>query len=311
MSTGVLKLNLTGHNESVRSLDVSKRSPYLFSGSDDHSIKCWDLERNEAIRSFFGHRGGVHSIVTHPSLDIIVSGGRDRVVRVWDIRTRAAVQNLFTHTDSIMSLVCQQTDPQIISGGSDGFICLWDLAAGKLDRRLTRHKKPVRGLTMNTTGRMLISCGADDIRVWDIPSGDFLCTANTTLDAKATEHRSKRRKAEGNGGQKSGKAAVVEEEEFAYRWSACTMSPREVLAVGGADGELAFYDWNTPQPIPVSADEGRSYHFRPYQFTKTKPIPGTLLGEGGINAMVYDFSGTRLITAESDKSIKMWKLQEA
>ncbi|CCW63864.1 unnamed protein product [Phytomonas sp. EM1] len=150
---------------------------------------------------------------------------------------------------------------------------------------------------------MLVSCGADDIRVWEMPSGEYLGTASTLLDDKdepESEHptlRAKRKKTE----------------ELAYRWSACAMSPREVLAVGSADGELAFYDWKVPQAAPIATATGparRVYHFRPYQFTKTKSIPGTLPGEGGINAMAFDFSGTRLITAESDKSVKVWKLKD-
>lgn len=38
--------------------------------------------------------------------------------------------------------------------------------------------------------------------------------------------------------------------------------------------------------------------------------PGSIDSERGIFAMTYDHSGTRLITAEADKSIKMWKEDE-
>lgn len=36
-------------------------------------------------------------------------------------------------------------------------------------------------------------------------------------------------------------------------------------------------------------------------------VSGSLDSEAGIYALTYDRSGTRLITCEADKTIKMWK----
>ena len=38
------------------------------------------------------------------------------------------------------------------------------------------------------------------------------------------------------------------------------------------------------------------------------PQPGSLESEAGIYALAFDRSGTRLVTCEADKSIKMWKV---
>lgn len=283
ITTGALKLNLTGHKEAVRSISMGITSPYMFTGSDDHSIKCWDLERNEVIREFFGHRSAVHTVAVHPVLDVVVSGGRDTTVRVWDIRTRKAVHTLTGHQDSVMSLATRTMDPQIISGGSDGFIYMWDLGAGKAMHRMTRHKKPVRGLALSPSGSQLVSCGADEIRVWELPSGSFECNASTVVRQRGKAEKES-----------------MEGEELSYLWSACAMSARGTLAVGSQDGHVMFYDWNHEQ-------EMSRLEPRPFFQTKTKSLEGTLQGEGGINCMVYDASGTRLVTAESDKTVKIWQ----
>ena len=47
LSSGRLKLTLTGHISSVRGLAVSPRQPYLFSCGEDKLVKCWDLEQNK------------------------------------------------------------------------------------------------------------------------------------------------------------------------------------------------------------------------------------------------------------------------
>lgn len=44
-----------------------------------------------------------------------------------------------------------------------------------------------------------------------------------------------------------------------------------------------------------------------FQQGQTVPQPGSLDSEAGIYALAFDRSGSRLVTCEADKSIKMWK----
>lgn len=44
-----------------------------------------------------------------------------------------------------------------------------------------------------------------------------------------------------------------------------------------------------------------------FQKEHPPPQPGSIDSERGIFALCFDKSGSRLITAEADKSIKMWK----
>jgi pleiotropic regulator 1 len=44
-----------------------------------------------------------------------------------------------------------------------------------------------------------------------------------------------------------------------------------------------------------------------FQQGQTVPQPGSLDSEAGIYALAFDQSGSRLVTCEADKSIKMWK----
>lgn len=65
-----------------------------------------------------------------------------------------------------------------------------------------------------------------------------------------------------------------------------------VLVSGGDDGTMRFWDWSS------------GYN---YQDFVSQPQPGSISAEGGIFAMEFDRSGSRLITGECDKTIKMWK----
>ncbi|KAF9613122.1 hypothetical protein IFM89_005601 [Coptis chinensis] len=65
-----------------------------------------------------------------------------------------------------------------------------------------------------------------------------------------------------------------------------------VLSTAGDNGSLWFWDWKSGDP---------------FQQAQTIPQPGSLDSEAGIYAMSYDVTGSRLVTCEADKTIKMWK----
>jgi pleiotropic regulator 1 len=44
-----------------------------------------------------------------------------------------------------------------------------------------------------------------------------------------------------------------------------------------------------------------------FPLSPTFPLTGSLDSEAGIYALTYDVTGTRLISCEADKTIKMWK----
>ena len=68
-----------------------------------------------------------------------------------------------------------------------------------------------------------------------------------------------------------------------------------VMVSGGDNGSLAFWDWKSC-----------------YKFQETMTIvqPGSLHSEAGIFAAAFDMTGSRLITCEADKTIKIWKEDE-
>lgn len=69
-------------------------------------------------------------------------------------------------------------------------------------------------------------------------------------------------------------------------------SPPTTHAHTGDNGSLLFWDWKT------------GYNFQKHQTTVQ---PGSLDSEAGIFKCVFDVSGCRMLTAEADKTIKIYK----
>jgi pleiotropic regulator 1 len=68
-----------------------------------------------------------------------------------------------------------------------------------------------------------------------------------------------------------------------------------VLVSGADNGSLYFWDYKS------------GYNF---QQVNSAVQSGSLSSEAGIFAIKFDHSSTRMITAECDKTIKMWKEDE-
>jgi len=68
-----------------------------------------------------------------------------------------------------------------------------------------------------------------------------------------------------------------------------------VLVSGGDNGSLWFWDWRSGNV---------------FQQQDSIVQPGSLDSEAGIYAASFDMSGSRLVTCEADKTIKMWREDE-
>lgn len=262
VAKGTLKLTLTGHIEQIRGLAVSQKHTYMFSAGDDKQVKCWDLEQNKVIRSYHGHLSGVYCLGLHPTIDILLTGGRDSVCRVWDIRTKMQIFALSGHENTVCSVFTRPTDPQVVTGSHDSTIKFWDLRYGKTMLTLTHHKKSVRAMASHPTENCFASASAENIKKFNLPKGEFL---HNMLSQQKT---------------------II---------NAMAVNEDGVLATGGDNGSLWFWDWNS----------GHNF-----QQDQTIVQPGSLESEAGIYALSYDVTGSRLVTCEADKTIKMWKEDE-
>ncbi|PRP81779.1 hypothetical protein PROFUN_10649 [Planoprotostelium fungivorum] len=67
------------HNWEVWQLLISDN--YLFSGSFDHTIKVWDLDTFQCVKTLNGHKGYVHALSL--SKKTLFSGSGDKTTKIW------------------------------------------------------------------------------------------------------------------------------------------------------------------------------------------------------------------------------------
>ncbi|HYU33121.1 MAG TPA: TIR domain-containing protein [Thermoanaerobaculia bacterium] len=75
----VVERKLIGHTNWVRSVAVSPDGTWAASGSDDKTVKIWDLETGKCRTTLKGHTQGVNSVCDHTGWEADSVGGGRRV----------------------------------------------------------------------------------------------------------------------------------------------------------------------------------------------------------------------------------------
>jgi WD40 repeat protein len=67
------------------------------SGSDDHTVKLWDVlgKKPRLITTFTGHSSSVYSVSISPDNRIIYSAGRDGTIKAWEISSRQCLYTIY------------------------------------------------------------------------------------------------------------------------------------------------------------------------------------------------------------------------
>jgi coatomer subunit beta' len=96
-----------GHNRGINCLEWcqtpdnnnnGKQSYYLISGSDDRTVKVWDLATKAVIHSLEGHSHNVTAVLCHPTLPLLITAAEDGECRVWNATTYEEVSS-FDHAN--------------------------------------------------------------------------------------------------------------------------------------------------------------------------------------------------------------------
>ncbi len=179
---------LLGHNNKVTSLAFDSSGHILASGSDDQTIRLWEVgepSTNDTVavtknvrfwRSIQGYSNRIWSVSFNPDGSRLASGHANGAVHVWDVEP--GLQNVgprfsLRDNDSEVLSVCYSPDGALLAGGSwDQTVCLWDAKTGRLNKRLHGHSGDVWDIGFSPDGKTLASVGSDHlVYLWDVDSG--------------------------------------------------------------------------------------------------------------------------------------------
>ncbi len=157
---------------SINSVVFSPTGDQLACGSEDNTVRLWDMKTGDLLHALTGHTKEVRSVAYSPRGNQIASGSRDNTVCLWDAKTGVLLHTLTGHTKEVQSVVFSPTGDQLASGSEDRTVRLWDVEIGVLLYTLTGYGIWSTSVVYSPKGDQ-IAFGSEDntVRQWDFKTG--------------------------------------------------------------------------------------------------------------------------------------------
>ncbi|MCJ1464442.1 hypothetical protein MMC07_003055 [Pseudocyphellaria aurata] len=164
--------NLKGHSSGISAVSFSPNGHLVASGSDDSTVRLWDVITGFCRSTLQGHFSGVSAVAFSPNGRLLASGSFDSTVRLWDV-TAESYQNTFEGHSSGVRAIAFSPDSQLIASASDdSTIRLWDTVTSTCRNTLEGHSDWVRAIAFSPDGHSVASGSRDaTLRLWDVATG--------------------------------------------------------------------------------------------------------------------------------------------
>ena len=172
-----------GHVFPASAIAFSSNGRFILSGSEDSSIKLWDTQSGQCIRSFNGHSDWVSSVAFSPDDQFILSGSRDNSLKLWETQSGRCLRSFEGHSDTVNSVAFSPDGQFTLSGSSDNSLKLWDTQSDQCIRSFNGHSSWVNAVAFSPDGQFILSSSNDNsLKLRDPHSGQCICFFNGHSD---------------------------------------------------------------------------------------------------------------------------------
>ena len=174
-------LTLNGHHDDVYSV-ISLESNKLISCSKDKTIKIWNLETGQCLKTLTEHSLPVNTIFLLANHKL-ASGSSDKTVKIWNLDTYLCDITLEDYNSPVFSLV--EYKDYLFGGLENGDIVIWDLQTYEYVNTLKKHTYRTFWLLILSNGNLASASLDHTIKIWNIDNMDdpvLLQTINDHTD---------------------------------------------------------------------------------------------------------------------------------
>lgn len=273
-----LKQTLTGHSLRISAVAISPDGKTIASGSEDSTIRLWNLETGQLLETLAGHSGTILYLTFSPDDKLLASSSNlefnDSTIKLWDVDSRKLQKSLGSSLMSArVSTMAFSRDGQYLASGHPCFtsmetaIRIWHIDTGKVKYNLKGHGWGVESIAFTSDGQKLVGGSSSAaIITWDWRSKKRLKTFNRPDDFFGSI-----------GSWFDTSKGFID---------AIAISPDDkIIASGGSDQPIQL--WN-------------------FQTGKLETVLSNSDHEGFVHCLAFSPDGQTLASGGKDNTIKIW-----
>ncbi|KAJ3126447.1 POC1 centriolar protein A [Nowakowskiella sp. JEL0407] len=167
----------TGHSHWVNAVAINSDGNMIVSGSNDCTVKLWNVSTGKEVRTLIGHTGPVNDVAIDSERNIVVSGSSDNTIKIWNLITGKELRMLTGHRDLVNAVVFSNERNLIVSGSNDFTVKIWNCSTGENVKTLIGHTYWVTSVAISNGGDFVVSGSSDfTVRLWNASSGNLVKT---------------------------------------------------------------------------------------------------------------------------------------
>jgi GTPase SAR1 family protein len=187
---------LEGHEGLIWNIVFDPEGGTLASGSEDNTVKLWDVSSGRLLHTLKGHERNVADLVFSPEGRTLASDSVDNTVKLWDVSSGRLLRTLEGHTYSVDGVTFSKNGRFLASRSADSTVRLWNCDTWETVAVIPEQARPgygVVGIAFHPALPLLATVGSKAdapekerctlIHFWEL---DFDLLLSKVLKAKPT-----------------------------------------------------------------------------------------------------------------------------
>jgi len=160
-----------GHTTNVTALGFQKDGKWMYTGSEDGTIKIWDLRAPGAQREF-QCGSAVNTCFLHPNQLFLISGQQNGTIRIYDLGQNVCQQELIPDGEVAIRSVCVAPNGKSAAASNNtGSVFVWKINEGDLNfepiQKIEAHKSYCLKTVFSPNSKLLATTSADKtVKIW-------------------------------------------------------------------------------------------------------------------------------------------------
>jgi len=147
-----------GHSAEINCIAYSPDGAVLATGSDDRSVRVWDVRNGKELYCLLGHRQRVLSVAFSADGRMIASGAQDGTVKLWKADSGACIRTIRVSEARVTCVRFAPLSDQLVSCGYDQPVRFWEPVTGRPIREVPVSDVATMAFSKNGS-RMALACG--------------------------------------------------------------------------------------------------------------------------------------------------------